>query len=108
MKKLTLTLLLSSGLANATGTLSVSNSLYNFHGDTKNRPMIGLYVNEPLFGSFYYESWTGARLDTWFSTDHGINLNVNNRWTIGTGIGYDKSRDVSNASVKLYTGFRLW
>jgi hypothetical protein len=108
MKKLLLSVTLIAGSAQASGTLSVSNSLYNINGNAKNRPMIGLYINEPLVGAFYYESWTGTRWDTWFSTDHSINLNINERWTLGMGAGYDKASDVSNASVKLYTGFRLW
>jgi hypothetical protein len=107
MKKLLLILTLLPFTSKATGVLSVNFGMLNSSVGT-NRPMVGLYIEEPIRNGVTYQSWTGVKVDKWFLTDQGIMVPVNQRIKFGVGPSFEYGDGVSNTSFKIYTEMKLW
>jgi hypothetical protein len=51
----------------------------------QNEPEAGLFIQERLTDKLYYQSWTGGRLDRWFSSWHGAMWDAGRGTMIGVG-----------------------
>ncbi len=75
--------LLTSVNAHAEGSLTLSLPFYDsvhIYG-----PDAGLYVRESLGGRFYYDSWTGGRVNQYFSTNQDVYYKLGKTTDIGIG-----------------------
>jgi hypothetical protein len=107
MKKLLLLGLLSINVQ-AAGLFSLSQPLTKSNDKAKLSPTVGLYIIEPLNSVLFYQSWTGVRADRWFTSDHSLMIEVDDRVNLGFGPGFDRSNGISNVSLKAFFEVRAW
>jgi len=94
--------------SNATANLSLNYKLINSNLNIPNRPVLGLYVFEPIKDKLYYQSWSGYNFYNWGGSDHSVMYSINKRLRLGTGPSYEYNNSNHNISLKVYGEFTLW
>jgi hypothetical protein len=106
-----LALALVSSDALAFGSLAIQPSY--FVRDRRVGGMVGLYVAEPLGGSWTYDSWSGLGVDfdgvSWNSTNHNLVYNFSRvSLAVGAGASFGREFDYFNPNVHARVQVKLW
>ena len=93
MKTKLMILGLAASLSHAEGIGSLKYPLATNHEKT---PEFGLYINEPIKGRLYYQSYTGYRVDDWLISYRHAMIRINNRLSLGIGPSYSDNKKYKN------------
>jgi hypothetical protein len=77
--------LVFGGQAWAEGKITFKFPVMVYNGDPW--PEIGLFISEPVYKNFRYQSWTGGRWPRWLTTSQEMRYDIPETGTsVGTGI----------------------
>ena len=102
-----MSLLLFSNRAFSEGKLTLRQPFYSYQD--KYEPELGLYIREDLSKKYFYQSWTGGQVSSYFTSNQDIFYKVNKKLDFGIGgsLRYDdrKTTDyLGTVSIEL----KLW
>lgn len=67
----------------------------------------GLYINEQIYDKIYYQSWTGGRINNWFSTQQNLMYSFGSV-SVGAGPQVDNFQGDTKVRVNGVLSWKLW